>query len=70
MITLVACSGDNEMAAAPLPVAQRFVTAEDAPGSKPDPVETRQTTVDFDEFIRLRTNAGCVHWRCRGSTLA
>ncbi len=32
-------------------VAQRFVTAEDAPGSKPDPVETRQTTGDFDEFI-------------------
>ena len=28
-----------------------MVTAEDAPGSKPDPVETRQSTVDFDEFI-------------------
>ena len=33
------------------PLAQRFVTAEDAPGSKPDPDETRQTTVDYDEFI-------------------
>ena len=31
--------------------AQRFVTAEDAPGSKPDPVEKRQTTTDFDAFI-------------------
>jgi hypothetical protein len=50
--TLVSCGGnDDETAAAPLPVAQRFVTAEDAPGSKPDPVETRQTTVDLDEFI-------------------
>lgn len=51
MITLVACGGDDETAPAPLPVAQRFVTAEDAPGSKPDPVELRQTTEDFDEFI-------------------
>jgi hypothetical protein len=52
VVTLVSCGGsDDETAAAPLPVAQRFVTAEDAPGSKPDPVETRQTTVHFDEFI-------------------
>ena len=51
MITLVACGGNDEETAAPVPLAQRFVTAEDAPGSKPDPVETRQTTVDFDEFI-------------------
>ena len=57
MITLVACGGDDETAAAPLPVAQRFVTAEDAPGSKPDPVETRQTTVDFDEFIAALSEA-------------
>ena len=48
---LVACAGGDDEAAAPLPLAQRFVTAEEAPGSKPDPVETRQTTVDFDEFI-------------------
>jgi hypothetical protein len=47
-VTLVACGGG---VAAPVPLAQRFVTAEDAPGTKPDPVETRQTTVDFDEFI-------------------
>jgi hypothetical protein len=51
MMTLVSCGGSDDETAAPLPVAQRFVTAEDAPGSKPDPVETRQTTVDLDEFI-------------------
>jgi hypothetical protein len=51
-LSLVACGGDDEEAAAPVPVAQRFVTAEDAPGSKADPVETRQTTEDFTEFIR------------------
>ena len=51
-LALVACSGgDEEEAAAPVPLAQRFLTAEDAPGSTTDPVETRQTTVDIDEFI-------------------
>ena len=49
-VALGACGGDDEPAA-PLPLAQRFVTAEDAPGSKPDPVEKRQTTADFDGFI-------------------
>jgi len=53
MVTLVACSGgDDDETATPVPVTQRFVTAEDAPGSKPDPVETRETTEDFDEFIQ------------------
>ena len=51
MVTLAACSGGDEETAPPLPPAQRFVTAEEAPGSKPDPVETRETTADFDEFI-------------------
>ena len=51
MITLVACSGDDEETAAPVPPAQRFVTEEDAPGSKPDPVETRQTVTDFEAFV-------------------
>ena len=51
MMTLAACGGGDEKTAAPLPVAERFVSAEEAPGSKPDPDETRQTTVDFDEFI-------------------
>jgi hypothetical protein len=50
-VALVACGGGDDETAAPVPLAQRFVTAEEAPGSKPDPVETRQTTVDFDEFI-------------------
>jgi hypothetical protein len=57
MITLVACGGSDDETATPLPVAQRFVTAEDAPGSKPDSVETGQTTVDFDEFIALLSKA-------------
>ena len=48
---LVGCSGDDDETAAPLPVAQRFVSAEDAPGSKPDPVEKRQTTTDYAIFI-------------------
>jgi hypothetical protein len=52
LITLVACGGGDDEAAAPVPLGQRFVTAEDAPGSNPDPVELRQTTVDFDEFIQ------------------
>jgi hypothetical protein len=51
VITLVACGGNDDETAAPVPLAQRFLTVEDAPGSKPDPVEKRQTTVDFDEFI-------------------
>ena len=49
MITLVACGGDDDETA--VPSAQRFLTEEDAPGSKPDPDETRQTVADFDQFI-------------------
>jgi hypothetical protein len=48
MIAFVACGGGDE---APVPVAQRFPTAADAPGTKPDPVETRETTEDFDDFL-------------------
>jgi hypothetical protein len=51
MITLGACGGDDDETVAPVPLAQRFLTAADAPGTKPDPVEKRETTVDFDEFI-------------------
>jgi len=51
MVTLVACDGGEEETAPPLPLAQRFLSAEEAPGSKPDLDETRETTVDFDEFI-------------------
>ena len=50
-VALVACGGGDDETAAPVPLAQRFLTAEDAPGTKPDPVEARQTTMDFDEFI-------------------
>ena len=55
MVTLVGCAGDDDEAALPLPVEQRFLTAEEAPGSKPDPVETRQVTEEFDEFIATLT---------------
>ena len=48
MIVFVACGGGDD---APVPVSQRFPTAADAPGSKPDPVETGETTEDFDDFI-------------------
>ena len=48
-VALVGCGSDEK--AAPLPLAQRFVSAADAPGTKLDPVETRETTRDFDEFI-------------------
>jgi hypothetical protein len=51
-VALTGCSGgSDDEAAAPLPLAQRFVTAEDAPGSKADPVEKRETTTDFAIFI-------------------
>jgi hypothetical protein len=51
LIALVACGGDDDETAAPLPTAQRFVTEEDAPGSKADPVETGETTADLADFI-------------------
>jgi hypothetical protein len=47
-VALVACGGGDD---APVPLAQRFPTAADAPGSKADPVEKGETTVDLDEFI-------------------
>ena len=50
-IALVGCSGGDDETAAPVPLAERFLTADEAPESKPDPDETRQTTEDFDEFI-------------------
>jgi hypothetical protein len=53
MFTLVACGGadEDDETTAPVPLAQRFLTVEDALETKPDPVEKRQTTVDLDEFI-------------------
>src|SRR6476659_8107797 len=49
-VGLVACGG-NDQTSTPPALAQRFVSAEDAPGSKPDPVEKRKTTTDYDTFI-------------------
>jgi hypothetical protein len=46
MAALVSCGGD-----ATVPIGQRFPTTQDAPGTTPDPVETRETTVDLDGFI-------------------
>ena len=51
-VVLVACSGDE-----PVPVGQRFPTAAEAPGSKPDPVEKGETAGDLDEFIVAFTPA-------------
>jgi hypothetical protein len=56
VLALVGCGGKSEPVA-PLPVAQRLLSAEDAPGTKPDPVETRQTTADFDTFIAALRDA-------------
>ena len=55
VVTLVACGGSDDEAAAPLPEAQRFVSEADAPGSNPDPIEKRETTTDFDTFISALT---------------
>jgi hypothetical protein len=50
-VALVACGTE------PVPVAERFPTAAEAPGTKPDPVEEGLTTEDFDEFISAFTDA-------------
>jgi hypothetical protein len=47
MAALVACGGGDDA----VPLAQRLLTAADAPGTKPDPVEKGQTAVGLDEFI-------------------
>ena len=44
-VALVACGAE------PAPVAERFPTAAEAPGTQPDPVEKGQTVEDLDEFI-------------------
>ena len=57
LVTLTACTGGDESSAEPVPVAERFLTEDEAPGSKPDPDETRRTTAEFDEFVALLTEA-------------
>jgi hypothetical protein len=49
LVVLAACGGDENKE--PMTLSQRVVAQEDAPGSKPDPVEKGQQTADFDEFI-------------------
>ncbi len=62
-VSLVACDSGGDGAASPaaqssgdagapstVPLAERFLTAVDAPGTKADPVEKRQITADFDDF--------------------
>ena len=56
-VTVAACGGSDDETTTPVTLAQRFLTAEDAPGSKPDPVEKRETTTDFDTFISTFTDA-------------
>ena len=52
VLAVAACGGGSSEAAStgPLALDQRVVTEEDAPGSKPDPVEKRQTASDEQEF--------------------
>jgi hypothetical protein len=52
MLCLAACGGGSGEATStgPLALDQRVVTEEDAPDSKPDPVEKRQTAADEQEF--------------------
>ena len=52
MLGLAACGGGSGEATStgPLALDQRVVTEEDAPDSKPDPVEKRQTAADEQEF--------------------
>jgi hypothetical protein len=52
LVASAGCGGGDDTAPEePAMLEQRIVTEEDAPGSKPDPVEKRRMTLDFDEFI-------------------
>ncbi len=62
-MTLVGCSGDEKAEKADSapkantsPLAERVLTSEDVPGSKPDPVEVRQTPENLDEFVNVFAN--------------
>ena len=59
VLGIAACGGGSDEATStgPLTLAQRVVTEEDAPGSKPDPVEQRQTAADEQEFIEKMGDA-------------
>jgi hypothetical protein len=49
VVAFIACGGGGD---APVPVEQRFVSAEDAPGTKDDPVEKGEEAGDLDESSR------------------
>lgn len=51
-VALVACGGAD-----PVPVAERFPTEAEAPGTTADPVEQGETPEDLDEFIVAFTPA-------------
>jgi hypothetical protein len=59
VLGIAACDGDSSEATStgPLALAQRVVTEEDAPDSRPDPVEMRQTAADEQEFIEKMGDA-------------
>jgi hypothetical protein len=59
VLGIAACNGDTGEATStgPLALAQRVVTEEDAPDSKPDPVEKRQTASDEQELIEKMGDA-------------
>jgi hypothetical protein len=59
VLGIAACGGGSDEATStgPLTLAQRVVTEQDAPGSKPDPVEQRQTASDEQEFIEKMGDA-------------
>jgi hypothetical protein len=48
VLVAAACSGDEPP---PPPLAERFLSAEDAPGSQIDPEERRETVADVDELV-------------------
>ena len=50
-VAFVACGAE------PVPVAERFPTAAEAPDTKPDPEEKRQIADDFEEFLVALTPA-------------
>ena len=62
-MTLVGCGGDQDVDKADpapkpdsTPLAERVLTSEDVPGSKPDPVEVRQTPENLEEFVNVFAN--------------
>jgi hypothetical protein len=59
VLGLAACGGGSDEATStgPLALDQRVVTEEDAPDSKPDPVEKRQKAADEDEFVEKMGDA-------------